>query len=136
MWQFFKHLDISLVLTLFEPFSTQITISFKSHHFQAKYLQNPLKVCVPNTIFKFYLRIMQNLCLGFSKLGIFKNWVGILKFVKFFSILWLGWVPFGICASVLAPCGSLSMYSGIFPYVHAFFINFLHCCMSCVWQIV
>ena len=79
---------------------------------------------------------MQNLCLGFWKLGVFENWVRILNLVENFSILWLGWVPFGVCASVLAPCGNLSMYSGIFPYVHAFSINILHCCMSCVWQIV
>ena len=65
MCQFFKHLDISLALTLFEPLSTQITISFKPHHFQAKSLQIPLKVYVSNTIFIFYFRIMQNLCLGF-----------------------------------------------------------------------
>ena len=62
---FFKHLDISLALTLFELFSTQITISFKPHHFQAKSLQSPLKVCVSNTFFIFYFRIMQNMCLGF-----------------------------------------------------------------------
>ena len=120
----FQTLKLSLALTLFEPHSTQITISFKPHPFQAKFLQNPLKVCVSNTFFIIFFRIMQNLCLGFYKLGIFENWVGFLFFVKFFSILWLGWVPFGVCAFVLAPCGNLNLYWGIFHHVHAFFYCF------------
>ena len=67
-------------------------------------------------------------------MGIFENWVGFLNFLKFFSILWLGWVPFGVCASVLAPCGSLNLYWGIFHHVHAFFIVFIICCMLGVRQ--
>ena len=42
-------LKFSLALTLFELFSSQITISFKLHPFQAKSLQIPLKVYVSNT---------------------------------------------------------------------------------------
>ena len=54
----FQTLKLSLALTLFEPFSTQITISFKPHPFQAKSLQIPLKVCVSNT----FLIIFFGLC--------------------------------------------------------------------------
>ena len=67
-------------------------------------------------------------------MGIFKNLVGFLNFVKIFSILWLGWVPFGVCASVLAPCGSLNLFKGMFHHVHAFFIVFINCCMLGVWE--
>ena len=67
-------------------------------------------------------------------MGIFKNWVGFLFFVKSFSIFWLGWVSFGVCASVLAPYGSLNLYGGIFHHVHAFFIVFINCCMLGVRQ--
>ena len=134
MWQFFKHLDISLALTLFEPFSTQITISFKPHHFQAKSLQNLFKVRVSNTIFIFYFQIIQNLWSRFWKLGIFENWVGFPIFAKNFSISLLGLVPFEVCVSVLDPCGNLNLYWGMFHHVHAFFIVFINCCMLGVWQ--
>ena len=67
-------------------------------------------------------------------MGNFENWVRFLNFVKFFSILWLGWVSFGVCASVLAPCGSLNLYWGMFHHVHAFFIVFINCCMLGVRQ--
>ena len=118
-----------------KPLSTQITISFKPHHFQAKSLQNLFKVCISNIIFIFYFRIMQNLCLGFWKLGILENWVGFPIFVKIFSCAWLGLVPFGVCASVLAPCGSSNMYWGIFfHYVHEFSIFVVHCCIQGAWQ--
>ena len=86
-----------------KPVSTQITISFKPYHFQEKSLQNLFKVCVSNTIFIFYFRIMHNLCFRFWKLGIFENWVGIPIFVKKFSISWLGLIPFDVCVSALAP---------------------------------
>ena len=120
----FKHLSLPSHKSL-EPLSTQITISLKPHHFQAKSLQNLFKVCVSNTIFIFYFWIMQNLCLGFWKLGTFQNWVGILIFVKIFSISWLGFVPFGVYASVLAPCGNSNMYWGIFSLCSCIFH---HCC--------
>ena len=135
MWLFFKISHFPRKASL-EPFSTQNTISFKPHHFQANFLQNPFKVCISYTILIFFFWIMQNLCLGFWKLGIFKNWVGFLFPVNIFQNLWLGCVPFAICASVLDPCGNLIMHWGIFPYVHAFFITVVHYCMSCVWQIV
>ena len=135
MWQFFIISHFPLQASL-GPFSTQNTISFKPHHFQANFLQNPFKACISYTILIFYFRILQNLCLGFWKLGIFENWVGSLFLLKFFLNLWLGCVPFVVCASMLAPCGNLIMYWGIFPYVHAFFITVVHYCMSCVWQIV
>ena len=77
---------------------------------------------------------MQNLCLGFWKLGIFENWVGLLFFVKIFSISWLGVVPFVVCVSVLALCGNLNLYWGMFHRVHAFFIVIINCCMLGVWQ--
>ena len=54
--------------------------------------------------------------------------------MKILSNLWLGWVPFDLCVSVLALCGILTMYWGIFTYVHALFIGVVHCCMLCVWQ--
>ena len=65
---------------------------------------------------------------------IFRKWVGVHVFVNFFSKLWLGWIPFDLCVSVLAPCGILNIYWGIFTYVHAFFIGVVHCCMLSVWQ--
>ena len=108
----------------------------RNHHFQANFLQNPFKVCISYTILIFYFWIMQNLCLGFWKLGIFENWVEFLLPVNIFQNLWLDCVLFAICAFVLAPCGNLIMYWGIFPYVHAFFITVVHCCMLYVWQIV
>ena len=83
----FQTLKLSLAVTLFEPYSTQITISFKPHPFQAKFLHSPLKVCVSNIFFyhlfsdyaEFVLRVLK---IGdFQKLG----WVSI--FVKKFSIL-------------------------------------------------
>ena len=54
--------------------------------------------------------------------------------MKIFPKSWLGWVPFAICVSVLAPCGSLRMYWGMFHHVHAFFIVVINCCMLGVWQ--
>ena len=55
--------------------------------------------------------------------------LGFYFFVKVFSIFWLGWTPFGVCASVLALYGNLNLYWGIFHHVHAFFIVFINCCM-------
>ena len=72
----------------------------------------------------FFIDYAENL-LGFSKLGIFWKWVGILIFVKISSISWLGLVPFGVCASVLAPCGNSNMYWGIFSLCSCIFH---HCC--------
>ena len=54
--------------------------------------------------------------------------------MKIFPKSWLGWVPFAICVSMLAPCGSLRMYWGMFHHVHAFFIVVINCCMLGVWQ--
>ena len=57
-------------------------------------------------------------------MGIFENWVGFLNFVKIFSVLWFGWVPFGVCASVLAPCVNLNLFWSMFHHVHTFFYSF------------
>ena len=55
-------------------------------------------------------------------------------FANFLHNLWLSWVPFVVGASVLAPSGILSLYWGIFQFVHAFFITIVHCRMSSAWQ--
>ena len=95
MWHVFKHFSFPSHKSL-EPVSSQITMSFKPHHFQAKSVQNLFKVCVSNTIFIFYFRIMQNLCLGFWKLG----WVSYFLW-KLFNFL-IG----------LSPIWCLCIYAG------------------------
>ena len=76
----FQTLKLSLALTLFEPFSTQITISFKPHPFQEKSLQIPLKVCVSNTfLIIFFFSDYAESVLRVLKIGDFRNlgWVSI-----------------------------------------------------------
>ena len=85
-------------------------------------------------IFFMFSEIMQKFKLRFKNWGFSKIRLGFLVFVKFFRNLWLGWVPFAVIVLVLAPCGNLSMYWGIFHYVHAFFIICVLCCMLGVWQ--
>ena len=77
---------------------------------------------------------MQKFKLRFKNWGFFENGLGFWVFVKIFQNLWLGWVPFDICVSVLAPWGILSLYWGRFLHVHALFIVKIHCCMLGVWQ--
>ena len=73
--------------------------------------------------------------LGFWNLGIFEKGVGVLIFVNYvFSKFWLGWVPFDVFVSMLAPWGILIIYCGKFHHVHAFFISVVYCCMLGVWQ--
>ena len=54
-------------------------------------------------IFRFYLNW-----------GIFEKGLGTLVFVKFFSICWLGSVPFDLCVFVLANFSNFNMYLGKF----------------------
>ena len=85
--------------------------------------------------FIFPLKIMQKFSSGSWKLGIFRKWVEVLRFREFFFFnFWLGYVTFVVWASVLAHCGSLSLYSSIFHCVLALFIVRMPCCMLGVWQ--
>ena len=92
MWQVFKTLlfpSLRLSRTPFnlKPFFTQ-TSSFSSK----KSLQNHFKVCFPKIVFIFVLDYA-DFSLGFWKLGIFKNWVGVLSFCEDFSNFLIGLSP-------------------------------------------
>ena len=54
-------------------------------------------------IFRFYLNW-----------GIFEKGLGTLVFAKFFSISWLGSIPFDLCVFVLANFSNFNMYLGKF----------------------
>ena len=135
MWQFFKHLDISLALTLFEPFSTQITISFKPHHFQAKSLQSLLKVCVSNTICHLLFSDYADSMLRVLKNGDFRKFGWVSKFCEIFfnSLIGLSSI-WCLCICV----GPLWQFELVLRHVSScsciFFIVFINCCMLCVWQ--
>ena len=127
---FFKSFQLPSLKSL-EPLSTQITILFKPLHFQTRYLQNLFKVCASNTLFIFPLKIMQKFSSRLWKLGVFRKWVEVLRFHEYF-FKFFDWVV--VCASLLAHCGSLSLYLGIFHCVLALFIVRMPCCMLGVWQ--
>ena len=124
---------LSLSQTIFNPKHYFIqTLSFSSK-FSAKSFQGMYFLHYSHLLFSDYAEFM----LRVLKIGDFWKfgWISCSSEFKKKN-LWLGCVPFSVCASVLAPCGNLIMYWGIFSYVHAFFITIVHCCMSCVWQIV
>ena len=77
---------------------------------------------------------MQKLIWVLKIWGFFEKGLGFLILWKFSSKFWLGCVPFDICVFVLALCGILIMYWGIFTYVHTFFIYVVLYCMLSVWQ--
>ena len=134
MWQFFKHLDFPSHCLSSNPFQPKIIFHSNPILFKQKSLQNHFKVCFSKHCFHFSFNFA-NFSLGHSKLGIFfRKRVGFLNFVKSFPKFWLGWVPFDVFAFVLAPCGILSMYWGIFHHVYAFFVVEMHCCMLGVCQ--
>ena len=132
MWQVFKSFSFPsfrLSWTPFnlKPFFTQTT------SFSSKNLCKITSRCVFLNIYIMFSKIMQKFKLGFKNWEFSKIGLGFLVFVKFFRNLWLGWVPFAVIVLVLAPCGNLSMYWGIFHYVHAFFVICVLCCMLGVW---
>ena len=77
---------------------------------------------------------MQKLIWVLKIWGFFEKGLGFLILWKFSSKFLLGCVPFDICVFVLALCGILIMYWGIFTYVHTFFIYVVLYCMLSVWQ--
>ena len=84
----FQTLKLFLALTLFDPYSTQITISFKPHPFQAKSLQSPLKVCVSNIFFHHLFSDYAESVLRVLKIGDFQKLGWVSNFCeKFFNSL-------------------------------------------------
>ena len=126
--------SLSLSRTIFNPKHYFIQTPLFSSKFSAKSFQGMYFLHYSHLLFSDYAEFMLRVLKfgDFWKLG----WISFSSEFFFFLNLWLGCVPFAICASMLAPCGNLIMYWGLFPYVHAFFITVVHCCMSCVWQIV
>ena len=112
---------LSLSRTIFNPKHYFIpTPSFSS-----KFFANPFKVCISYTILIFYFWIMQNLCLGFWKLGIFKNWVGFLFQLNFFLKSLIGLFP--IC--YLCICvGPLWQFDHVLRYFSICSCIFHNCC--------
>ena len=127
--------SLSLSRTIFNPKHYFIQTPSFSSKFSAKSFQGMCFLHYSHLLFSDYAEFM----LRVLKIGDFRKlgWISFSSdyFSKSLIVqnLWLSYVPFAVCASVLAPCGNLIMCWGIFPYVHAFFITIVHCCMSCVW---
>ena len=133
MWHVFKTLSFPshcFLWTSFnpKPFFTQtpsLSSLFSAFPTSRYVFSKPFSSC--------FSEIMQKFKFGFKNWGFSKIGLGFLVFVKNFQNLLLGWVPFDVCVSVLAPWGNL-MYWGRFLHVHALFIVGIHCCMLGVWQ--
>ena len=130
----FQSLLTSLVLPLSNPPQPKTTFHLNPITLKLIFCISNFKVCFLKHFLHVFLSLCRNLSSGFKILGIFRKWVGFLNFVKIFPNLWLGWVPFDVCVSVLTPWGILSMYWGRFHHVHALFIVGIQYCMLSVWQ--
>ena len=135
MWQFFKPLNFPSHCLSSNPSQPKIIFHSNPIIFKQKSLQNHFKVCFSKHCFHFSFNFA-DFSLGFQNWGFFFSKMGwnFYDYAIFLQNLWLGWVPFDVFASVLAPCGILSMYWGIFHHVHALFIVEMHCCTLGVCQ--
>ena len=133
MWNVFKSFSFPSLRLSRTPFNPKPFFT-QTFSFSRKNLWKITSRYVFLYIFSMVSKIMQKLKLGFKIWGFSKIGLGFLVFVKIFRNLWLGWVSFVVIVLVLAPCGSLRMYWGIFHYVHAFFVICVLCCMLGVWQ--
>ena len=124
MWQFFIVSHIPRYASL-EPFSTQHTISFKPHHFQANFLQNPFKVCISYTILIFYFSDYAEFMLRVLKIGDFwkLGWISFSN--EYFSKSLIGLCP--IC--YLCICvGPLWQFDHVLRHFSICSCIFHNCC--------
>ena len=117
MWQILKTLMSSLPLPHSNLSQTKIDFHLKPINFKFESLQNLFKGMFLNNLFTLFLDYVE-IFLGLSWIGDFWKRVWLIL-GKIFSKSWLGFAPFDLFVSVLAPCGNLILYLVIFSYVHA-----------------
>ena len=126
MWQFFKLIDISLTLPLFEPISTQ-TQFFLQNLINFKFLfAKSLQGMSSKALSSSFSKILQWFKLGFQIFGIFfRKWVGVLilwKFFPFFDWDVIDLLCLFLCWSYVAVLACIKAYFSLCSCI------FHHCC--------
>ena len=124
--------SLSLSRTIFNPKHYFIQTPSFSSKFSEKSFQGMYFLHYSHLLFSDYAEFM----LRVFKIGDFRKLGWISFSSEYFWKSLIGLCPICCLCICVGPLWQLIMYWGIFPYVHAFFIIVVHCCMSCVWQIV
>ena len=140
MWQFFKHLIFPSHCLSRTPLNPKSLFTQTPSFLSKNLYKISSRYVFLNIVFTFVLNF-SDFSIGFSKFGdFFEKGLGSYFCQKIFKIfcenffkIFSKFSKFVVFVSVLAPCGILILYWGIFTHVHALFIGVVLCCMPSVW---